>query len=537
MNTDIGSVFSDAFVALFISQLLLLPFLASFLWLAPSRLPLAWNLRIQKLILLFFILLPLAISTTFSEQHPHKKQVNFSQKETNAERSSTFNAAIPKPHLQTSPALTSKELAPGENILGENVPEEIALGFTDILKLLSRFFLIACTAGLLVLLARLALSRIYIRQLTLQCEKQTQFQGMEVYHCKDIHSSFSTGGFSPKIFLASGPDQDDRHYYLILKHEFNHIKLHHHNWSLAEQISRYMFWFNPLIHSFSHRGELVRELECDQLTAGKNNTLSYTKALLESAEQISSNARSSGLGTHNWLHRKTLKRRIQMLVQPQTYQRKLLLIPFIVLAMSFILFFYVQKENQDAYFEELALQHIKNNYSKDVKQRIAVRYDEIPKALTQVLLRHEDRDFFDHSGISLRATGRAIYQNGVAWLSGQKGFITGGSTITQQLAKSFLNKERSLSRKMREAKLAQIIEKNYSKEEILEMYLNRVYFGNNAWGLASAANVYFSKPYQDLSLTETAMLIPFLEAPKKYNMIDNPTQAIIRRDSLLAKLK
>ncbi len=225
-----------------------------------------------------------------------------------------------------------------------------------------------------------------------------------------------------------------------------------------------------------------------------------------------------------------------MLISPQIFQKKLVLIPIFFLASSLSIVFYSQWQNQEHYLEELALEHVKISYLRHLERHPKVSYDEIPKTLTQVLLRHEDQGFFEHEGISLQATSRAIYQNTLAWISGQRDFVSGGSTITQQLAKSFLQKQRSLTRKMREVKLARIIEEHYSKEEILEMYLNRVYFGKNAWGLASAAQVYFSKPYQDLTLKEAAMLIPFLEAPTKYNMIKNPELATARRDSLLAKL-
>ncbi len=226
-----------------------------------------------------------------------------------------------------------------------------------------------------------------------------------------------------------------------------------------------------------------------------------------------------------------------MLLNTPSFTKKLILIPGGALLLSLALIATVQWQNQDEYFEELALNHIHQQYQTSLSKYPAVEYSEVPQTLTQALLKHEDQDFFDHNGISLKATSRAILRNASAWLSGKKQFVSGGSTITQQLAKSFLKEKRSLSRKMREAKLARIIESNFSKENILEMYLNRVYFGNNAWGLASASATYFSKPYQKLTLSEAAMLIPFLEAPTKYNMIKNPQLASSRQLNLLRKLE
>ena len=111
----------------------------------------------------------------------------------------------------------------------------------------------------------------------------------------------------------------------------------------------------------------------------------------------------------------------------------------------------------------------------------------------------------------------------------------GASTITQQLAKQLLNQpnEKTFERKFRELKIAKVLEKNYTKHEILEMYLNSIYFGNNAWGLHQAAHTYFGHSYEKLTLKESALLVPSPTAPVKYNFIKNPQLAIARQERLI----
>jgi membrane peptidoglycan carboxypeptidase len=114
----------------------------------------------------------------------------------------------------------------------------------------------------------------------------------------------------------------------------------------------------------------------------------------------------------------------------------------------------------------------------------------------------------------------------------------GASTITQQLAKQFLNepKEKTLGRKFRELKIAKVLEKNFTKLDIIEMYLNSVYFGNNAWGLNQAAQTYFGHSYETLTLEESALIVPSLKAPTKYNVIENPILAKARQERLIKSM-
>ncbi|WDR07197.1 PBP1A family penicillin-binding protein [Devosia rhodophyticola] len=158
----------------------------------------------------------------------------------------------------------------------------------------------------------------------------------------------------------------------------------------------------------------------------------------------------------------------------------------------------------------------------------AASLHELPAYVPAAVLAIEDRRFYDHFGIDPIGIARALVNN-VA-----EGRITGGgSTITQQLAKNlFLTRDQNLGRKVQEALLAIWLEHNYSKDEILEMYLNRMFFGNNSFGIEAAAQTYFGKSARNLTLGEAAMLAGSLQAPSRLNPKSN-TQAVSQRQSVV----
>lgn len=140
-----------------------------------------------------------------------------------------------------------------------------------------------------------------------------------------------------------------------------------------------------------------------------------------------------------------------------------------------------------------------------------VSIKELPPYLPRAFVAIEDRRFYDHFGIDPVGIARAITQNLT-----RRGVAQGGSTLTQQLAKNlFLTPERSASRKIQEAILALWLEHKYSKDEILELYLNRVYFGAGAYGVEAAAQRYFGKPAKNVTLAEAAMLGGLVQAPSR----------------------
>ena len=137
----------------------------------------------------------------------------------------------------------------------------------------------------------------------------------------------------------------------------------------------------------------------------------------------------------------------------------------------------------------------------------AVTVDNLPPYLTQAIVATEDRRFYDHFGIDLRGLARAMYVNISEWR-----LVQGGSTITQQLAKiAFLTPERSYGRKIKEALLALRLERRFSKDELLSIYLTRAYFGGGVYGIDAAARRYFGRPASALTLYQAAMLAGVLE--------------------------
>jgi penicillin-binding protein 1A len=176
-------------------------------------------------------------------------------------------------------------------------------------------------------------------------------------------------------------------------------------------------------------------------------------------------------------------------------------------------------------------------YSADGVQlaRIAEEYrepatlEEIPQHLINATIAKEDRRFWQHSGVDWRGIARAL------WVNLTEGDIKqGGSTLTQQLARNvFLTQKRTFARKLQEIILAQEMERRLTKERILELYLNQVYYGNGAYGVKAAAHVYFNKPLEKLTLAECALLASLPQRPSAYDPFSNPDEAIFQRNLTL----
>ena len=179
-------------------------------------------------------------------------------------------------------------------------------------------------------------------------------------------------------------------------------------------------------------------------------------------------------------------------------------------------------------------------YSNDAKliaefgemRRSPIAFADIPKDFINALLAAEDDNFANHHGVDFTSLVRAATQ---LLKSGQ--IQTGGSTITMQVAKNFfLTSERSFSRKINEILLALQIERELSKDEILELYVNKIYLGNRAYGIEAASHVYYGKPIQEISLAQMAMIAGLPKAPSRFNPLVNPTRAMERRDWILGRM-
>ena len=214
---------------------------------------------------------------------------------------------------------------------------------------------------------------------------------------------------------------------------------------------------------------------------------------------------------------------------------------FLLLVATTLLYLYLESQlpNVDS-LKTVQLQVPLQIFTKDglliqeygEKKRIPLSYDEIPKMLVNALIATEDQRFFEHPGVDVMGLGRAAIRMVKTGTKSQ-----GGSTITMQVARNFfLSRKKTFLRKFNEIMLAIKIDRELSKEKILELYLNRVYLGNRAYGVGAAAMVYFGKPLKELNLAELAMIAGLPQAPSTQNPIANPAAAKKRRDHVLERL-
>ena len=190
---------------------------------------------------------------------------------------------------------------------------------------------------------------------------------------------------------------------------------------------------------------------------------------------------------------------------------------------------------------EIRLQTPLRVYSSDArlisefgeKHRTPVRHAEVPERVVQAFLAAEDDRFYQHPGVDWQGLLRAVIH---LVKTGNKG--PGGSTITMQVARNFfLGREKTYLRKLNEILLALKIERDLSKDEILELYLNKIFFGHRAYGIGAAAQVYYGKTLAQLRLEQVAMIAGLPKAPSKFNPIVNPSRALARRNYVLGRMR
>lgn len=168
--------------------------------------------------------------------------------------------------------------------------------------------------------------------------------------------------------------------------------------------------------------------------------------------------------------------------------------------------------------------HFKESLEAKVDRKQFVSSKDIPDMMKKAIVATEDRRFYDHGALDLVSVTRALVTN---YMAGQT--LEGGSTIAQQTVKNiFLSHDRTLARKIEELALAVRLEKNYTKDEILELYLNTIYFGHGAYGIKDAARTYFGKDVKDLNVSQCAMLAGLPQAPSVYDPITHPEEGIRR---------
>ncbi|SFD37146.1 penicillin-binding protein 2A [Lentibacillus persicus] len=167
------------------------------------------------------------------------------------------------------------------------------------------------------------------------------------------------------------------------------------------------------------------------------------------------------------------------------------------------------------------------------ENRVPLSLDDIPEHVRKAFIAIEDRRFYQHSGVDFKSVVRAVYRDIIAMAK-----VEGASTITQQLAKNlFLTNDKTWLRKTKEVMAAMHLERNFSKDEILELYLNEIYFGEGVYGIEMASQTFFDKPAGELTLSESALLAGLAKAPNGYSPIRHPEKAENRRNIVLQAME
>ncbi|MBR1883583.1 MAG: transglycosylase domain-containing protein [Clostridia bacterium] len=201
----------------------------------------------------------------------------------------------------------------------------------------------------------------------------------------------------------------------------------------------------------------------------------------------------------------------------------------IILIILVIIIVYFTAVGYSMYRDALSKQSIDDKINEIMESEKYVKLDEIPDYYWQAVVAIEDKRFFDHGPIDMFATIKAIATDFVS-----KKFTTGGSTITQQLAKNlYFSQERKLERKIAELFVADKLEKMYSKEQILEIYINVIYYGDGYYGLYDASMGYFEKLPKDLTLYESTLLAGVPNAPSVYALSKNNSYIYVRQKEIV----
>ena len=217
----------------------------------------------------------------------------------------------------------------------------------------------------------------------------------------------------------------------------------------------------------------------------------------------------------------------------------MLFVLIIILSFFGLLYYFSKDADISELKNELPQPTVFYDVSGNVASKVSanknegVPIKEVPDSMKNAVIAVEDHRFYRHNGVDLIGMSRALFRDLKAG-----GMVEGGSTITQQLTKNtILTSEKTLKRKMQEVFLAIAVEREYTKQEILQMYLNQIYFGNGAYGIKQAASKYFAKEVKDLSISESALLAGLIKAPSALNPYEHMEKATERRNLVLALMK
>ena len=413
----------------------------------------------------------------------------------------------------------------------------IAVSSTVLLSILASLAFI----GLGLFLLRLTVQHRYLKAIRRSAQVEQITGGITLCKSHKLVSAFSTHLLKKTIYLPSDLSPD--HTEVVILHELNHFRRHHHIWQFLEHFIVHLYWFNPLSFFIRKIGETYRELECDELTTQQVDRFRYSKVLLEAAES-SQFKQSQLIFGHAWNCGNTLKQRIHHLLGKKNNDRlrrlKLGLLALCTATLSgCFVFDYATSES----LEKRLLETIEKTTEEQRRDDKFVEIDKVPKHFVDILLFAEDKRFYTHSGFDtlafLRSTSRYLQNH----LFNGNRRVGGASTLTMQLAKFKLYEmsegyiSGSISYKALQIRAASIIEQHFSKNEILSMYLSSIYLGYQNDGIKLAAEFYFNLPYYDLSPQQSAVLIQSLQAPSIFNLSNAPDNSNHRGNTLLREYR
>ena len=516
---EFGALFISGYM---MSSLFLLPLMGLYLGFSLKRVSLGPLIRFHKILILLSVILPASMVMISYGSHfesDFSKWSEISRERTQGESEGISIVEVQdESHFQEDPVTQLSTV------------QDVVFYFVDLILLLS-------ILGLLIFALRYAFQTWRMKGIRKDGTFSTIGVDCSLIESMKVASPFSVGIFQKSIFIPKNISESDKE--VIIQHELNHFRCHHHLWSLFEAVLVCIFWFNPIAHILRRRGAFLRELECDGRTIQKTDRYEYTRMLLKTAEMVTAGSSDSqfSLLTQGWARKGELRKRIETLMRREDMKKKTVIggviAAGVVITVCITLFY----GNLNDLTKEAILNDINVKYAQRALVSARVNLESVPSHFINALLVHEDSEFFEHKGVRLTSIIRATGANLKSFLSGGPLYKYGGSTITQQLAKQFINdREKTLKRKFEELKIARVLERDFSKEEILEMYLNMIYFGNDASGLKAASKTYFGHDYTSLTLSESAMLVPFIDAPSLYNVLYDPDTAEKRQKYLLGRI-
>ncbi len=521
----IREFFAFFFTGYLYSSVFLLPFYSFYFVIDPVRFSPSLMLRFHKWVVVSTIITPLFFTILMFPPGSNKAD-NFdgqlrSDSYMHVEIKNQVKNQVKKPIKSDYPLKQSGYI----NTLQSY--HQIALGgFYYLIDIITGLIMI----GFIIFVIRFSIQQLYLNYIERGSIKKYYYDKHPIIISSQITLPFSAGFRLQKIYLPDGLVPDDSK--IILNHELNHFQKNHHYWSILESLIIHIFWFNPVSHLIRKRGILFREMECDTDTIQTIDKYIYSRVLLKTAESMQPSGRL-GLMVQQWMQKGVLKKRLENILNGKKAKHRRLISFgfFLVLFFSIGAFVFISLLNDDT-LENNLIKKTEIEYASILQTRESIAIKEVPNHLKEILIFNEDTGFYNHEGVSVKALLRALLNN----LSG--GPLQGGSTISQQLSRILCIQiqERTLSRKFKQVKAAQVLEKHFTKDQILEMYLNSVYLGQGTFGVEMASKKFFNHPASELTIAESAMLIQSLAKPKFNNYLANPRIAKSRTGKLVYRM-